>query len=580
MSGLIPQACIDEVLQRTDLLELIDAYIPLKKHGRNYLACCPFHQEKTPSFNVVPKKQFYYCFGCGASGNAISFLMQYLNQSFVEAVEHLATRLGIMVQTEAKTAHKKIEQSLYDLLSEVNHFFQKNLVQTANEGQDYLQKRGLSQKTIKQYQLGYAPPGWHNLEQAFKGSKKDLITTGMLIENEDKKIYDRYRERITFPIHDRYGKIVGFGGRAIKDTDKPKYLNSPETPLFQKNRELYGLYQALQHQETPEQLIVVEGYMDVLALAEHGIWQACATLGTATSSMHIQLLNKYANQIIFCFDGDDAGQKAAWRALEQSISLLDSKLDLRFMFLPKEHDPDSLIRSEGRAAFLALVDKAIPFVRYFLQGLGQNIVIGSAIGKSQLLDKAKPYFNNMPDCSYKAFLIEELGRLTHLDAKRIESLFRGKEKIPEPKKAKPIGRSPVRLAIALLLQDPSLYTKINPELSQNLANCKEYALLAKILEYIAVNPKMNTGHLLEYWRGQKEFEPLSQLASWDHFIPEENRASELVDIIQFLQKQAVDNQVNQLIEKSRHNPLTEAERNHLQLLLKQRHQKDKSASIF
>lgn len=571
MSGLIPQACIDEVLQRTDLLELIDSYIPLKKQGRNYLACCPFHQEKNPSFNVIPKKQFYYCFGCGASGNAISFLMNYLHQNFVEAVENLALRLGIEVKQDNKSIQVKPNLSLYDLLSKVNHFFQKNL--SESNALSYLEKRGISINTARAYQLGYAEPGWHRLEQQFKDDKPGLLDTGMLIKNEQGKIYDRYRDRLTFPIYDRYGKIIGFGGRALKAEDKPKYLNSPETSIFQKNRELYGLHQVLARNETPASLLVVEGYMDVIALAEHGVMNAVATLGTATSSMHIQLLNKYSSQIIFCFDGDEAGQKAAWRALEQSLPHLNSGLDLRFIFLPEEHDPDSLIRERGQSAFLTLVNEAIPLTTWLIQKLSQGVQIRTAIGKSQLLDKARPYLNQMPESTFKALFLEELARLTQLESRQIDKILTGKAQLKQPEKnPQSIGRSPLRLAVALILQDPGLIKHCADLLPLSIQT-PEHALLQTLIQYIQTTPEINTGALLEKWRGNTYFEALSRLVAWDHLIPEENRLSELMDILQFIQKQDRETQVNALIEKARQGGLNSEEQKVLQQLLKQKHQK-------
>ena len=298
MSGLIPQPFIDELLSRTDLVELIDGYVPLKKRGNSFIACCPFHSEKTPSFNVVAKKQFYHCFGCGVSGNAISFVMSYLNQSFTDAITTLASRLGMQVPRDTNPEKNQQSLSLYQLLTRVSQFYQQTLKNKGQSAIDYLRGRGLSGEIAKAYQLGYAPLGWHTLEEPFRSNRKELIATGMLIQKEDGKTYDRYRHRIMFPIHDRHGRIIGFGGRALEADQKPKYLNSPETTIFQKSRELYGLHQVLQQQGPINNIVIVEGYMDVIALAQHGINNVVGTLGTATSIYHFTIQTYKA--INFC----------------------------------------------------------------------------------------------------------------------------------------------------------------------------------------------------------------------------------------------------------------------------------------
>ncbi len=341
MTGLIPRSFIDELLHQIDIVEFIDSYVPLKKRGTSHLACCPFHHEKTPSFNVVGTKQFYHCFGCGASGNVISFAMQYLQQSFPEAIETLAARAGVQVPREQPDQNMVQKLSLYQVMLQITQFYQHTLKTSGKEAVQYLKQRGITGEIAKRYQLGYAPPGWHALEITFKSLKNELLTTGMLVQREDGKVYDRYRNRIIYPIHDRHGRIIGFGGRSLDGSQKPKYLNSPETVLFQKNRELYGLYQCIQQKTDFPYIIVVEGYMDVIALAQYGIHHTVATLGTATSTYHIQLLSKYTKKIIFCFDGDEAGLQAAWRALESSLTHLDQGLNAQFIFLPTGHDPES-----------------------------------------------------------------------------------------------------------------------------------------------------------------------------------------------------------------------------------------------
>ena len=466
MSGLIPQSFIDDLLQRTDLVEFIDSYVPLKKRGNNHIACCPFHNEKSPSFNVVAKKQFYHCFGCGASGNVISFVMSYLNQGFTDAIETLATRLGLTVPRDGQTEKNSSFQDLYKLLSAVSLYYQKTLKNKGQAAINYLQARGLSGEIAQLYQLGFTNEGWHNLEKAFPHNQRELIATGMLIKNEEGKIYDRYRNRVMFPIHDRQGRIIGFGGRVLDADQKPKYLNSPETVLFQKSRELYGLHQILNQKKPADCIIIVEGYMDVIALAQHGIMNAVATLGTATSSYHIQLLAKHTKALVFCFDGDNAGKQAAWRGLESSLPHLNQGLDASFMFLPDGHDPDSLVRAEGKEHFLNRLKQATPLHRFFLDNLAKGINLLNPAGKTQLIHSAKPFLQKINEGSFKQLLIDDLARLTHIESHRLNQLITSPSQTVAPVQTATITRTPMRSAIALLLQHPEIYSQsiqhINP----------------------------------------------------------------------------------------------------------------------
>ncbi|KTD38535.1 DNA primase DnaG [Legionella moravica] len=571
MSGLIPQPFIDDLLHRTDLVELIDSYVPLKKRGTSHIACCPFHNEKTPSFNVVAKKQFYHCFGCGASGNAISFLMNYLNQGFIDAVETLATRLGLTVPRDGQVEKNNTSNDLYKLLSEVSQYYQKKLKHDGQSAIDYLRKRGLSGAVAKLYQLGFASDGWHNLEKSFPRNQRELIATGMLIKNDDGKIYDRYRNRIMFPIHDRHGRIIGFGGRVLDPEQKPKYLNSPETVIFQKSRELYGLHQILSQNKTPEYIILVEGYMDVIALAQHGIMNAVATLGTATSTYHIQLLAKHTKHLIFCFDGDAAGRQAAWRGLESSLPHLNSGLDAGFIFLPDGHDPDSLVREEGKENFLARLKQAIPLHRYFFDSLAKDINLQNPAGKTQLINSAKPFLQKMEEGSFKQLLIDDLARLTHIDNHRLNQLITQQTEVNATEQTASISRSPLRIAIALLLQNPDIYKRITQQISPDLLNKKEHHILLQILHQLELNPQATTATLIEYWRTTQYFEAINRLASWDHQVPEEELIKEFIDTLLFLQKQNKELIIRQLIDKSRKEGLTETERNNLQQMLKERH---------
>jgi DNA primase len=571
MNNLIPRSFIDELLTRVDIVDFIDSYVPLKRRGASHIACCPFHHEKTPSFNVVAKKQFYHCFGCGVSGNVISFVMSYLQQSFPEAIETLATRAGMQVPREGDPEKFKQSQSLYQFLQRVSNFYQQTLKTSGKIAIDYLKQRGVNGEIARAYQLGYAPDAWHTLEMHFKHYIKELIAAGMIIAREDNKTYDRYRQRIIFPIHDRQGRMIGFGGRALSADQKPKYLNSPETIIFQKNRELYGLHQVLQRNIPLTSIVIVEGYMDVIALAQYGILNAVATLGTATSTYHIQLLNKHTKQLVFCFDGDAAGKQAAWRALESCLTQLDSGLDARFVFLPDSHDPDSFIRQEGAERFHTLVQNAIPLSRFFLDILSQSIDQTSLTGKSQLMHAAKPYLSKMADSPYKQLLIDELARVTRIESHRIQQLMM--EKTPEKTfEEKNIVRTPIRLATAILLQHPEIYaacsTKIPPSI---LDENQSQSVLQSLMQQILENSAINTAALIENWRDSPFFEALNKLATWEHQVPENALTKEFTDIVLFLAQQHQEDQIRQLIEKSRRNELTESERHTLQRLLKERH---------
>lgn len=571
MSGLIPQPFLDNLLNSTDIVEFIDSYVPLKKSGRAFVACCPFHNEKTPSFNVVAKKQFYHCFGCGASGNVISFVMNYLNQGFTDAVETLASRLGLQVPREGRSEKNQQSVSLYQLLAQVTQFYQQTLKAQGQVAIDYLRQRGLTGEIAKLYQLGYSPPDWQNLEKQFRGHRTELIATGMLIQKDDGKTYDRYRHRIMFPIHDRHGRVIGFGGRAIDAEQKPKYLNSPETVIFQKSRELYGLHQILQTQKSIDSIVIVEGYLDVIALAQHGITNAVATLGTATSIYHIQLLAKHTQRLIFCFDGDTAGRQAAWRALESCLPQVNTGLHANFIFLPDGHDPDSLVRQEGTEKFAERLKQAKPLNQFFFDTISHNMDLTSVAGKSQLINAAKPHLLKMQDGPYKQLLLDELARITHIETHRLTQLISDKAP-PLQKTNTRITRSPIRLAIALLIQHPEIFDACKNAIDPELLDGKEQEILKKLLQQVAQTPQTNTASLIEPWRNTTFFEALGKLAGWDHQVPEAALVKEFIDIILFLQKQNLENKVNQYIAKSRNQGLTLSERHKLQEMLKQRHQ--------
>ena len=570
MAGLIPQAFIDEVLARTDIVELIDGYVPLKKQGNSFVARCPFHSEKTPSFNVVANKQFYHCFGCGASGNAISFMMDYLKQDFITTVETLAAKLSMEVPRDEKTKQQQqFSQDHYQLLDKVSRYYQQQLPQSP-QAIDYLKSRGLSGEIAKHYQLGYAPEGWHHLESIFKHERKGLLTTGMLIEKDDGNHYDRYRNRIMFPIHDKRGRIIGFGGRTIKPDDKPKYLNSPETVLFQKGRELYGLHQAIQGSKQLPFIVVVEGYMDVIALAQHGITSAVATLGTATSQAHIQLMARHTQQLIFCFDGDEAGKQAAWRALEASFSQLVDGLDIRFIFLPQGQDPDSLIRQESQQGFLSRLKSAQPLNDFFFASLLKEIDTSTLSGKTQLANKAQEYLNKIPSGAYQDLLLQQLARLTHLDIDRLRTLIDDKKPLSTPVSQAKSVPSNLKLIIALLLQNPSLHEQVSPQIDDTLLEGKNLAVLKELLTILNNEPNLNTAGLVEKWRNHQLFEVMKKLAAWQHHVPEEGVEQELLGAIKQLQLQIIKQKIDTLLQQAAHQSLTNEEKRKLQTMIQQR----------
>ena len=433
MAGLIPQSFIDDLLARTDIIDVISERITLKKSGRNHQALCPFHKEKSPSFSANQDKQFYYCFGCGASGNAVGFVMDHDHVDFPEAVETLARRAGMQVPRESNSsAVQKRERydTLYKLLTKAADWYTEQLKAHAqsDEAASYLQRRGLDQNTISTFHLGYAPPGWDNLIQALGSTperQRLLQDAGLIVENEERKsTYDRFRSRIIFPIRDQRGRVIAFGGRVLGD-DKPKYLNSPETPVFHKGRELYGLYEARKANRDLNQILVVEGYMDVIALAQQGITNAVATLGTATSSDHLISLFKHTSQVTFCFDGDNAGRQAAWRALENAIPVMDDGKQIRFLFLPQGEDPDSIVRTEGPDAFRARLNdtqQALPFDVYFFRHFEQEIDTTTLDGKARLVHKVTPFIHKLPEGSFKALMLKKLGELSDLGTDTVSSI--------------------------------------------------------------------------------------------------------------------------------------------------------------
>ncbi len=472
---MIPESFIQELLNRVDIVEVIDKAVPLKKAGANYSACCPFHNEKSPSFTVSPTKQFYHCFGCGAHGSALSFLMEYNGLSFVEAIHDLAKQIGMIVPQEQRDPNqpappsKAVLLSLQETLQQAANYYKAELKKSPR-AIDYLKARGLSGQVAAKFQVGYAPAGWQNLQTVFpQYDAEALETAGLVVQNEQGRRYDRFRDRIIFPIHNQKGEVIGFGGRVINPEDSPKYYNSPETPVFQKGHELYGLFMARRAIRDAGRVLVVEGYMDVVALAQYGIEYAVAALGTATTPFHIAKLMRQTDEIVFSFDGDKAGRTAAWRAVMNALPAIKDGLKLRFLFLPAEHDPDSFVREFGKEAFEAEMDKAMPLSQYIIQHLSEHNPMASQEDKLQFLNDAEPILKQIQAPRYAMLLRKKVAEMTGLAGGEMQRML----KLPDPVKTKqkPMrqrSRTPlslyVRLALMLLMRrhwaKPELMAKI------------------------------------------------------------------------------------------------------------------------
>ena len=456
---MIPESFIQELLNRVDVVEVVDRKVQLKKAGANFVACCPFHKEKTPSFSVSPSKQFYHCFGCGAHGSAISFLIEYDGMTFVEAVNELANTAGLKVPNEQNVDTKEVKnnQKLEQVMQSTNIFFQKQLRQS-NKAIAYLKERGLTGQIAKEFAIGYAPEGWSNLEKNLTNyDTEDLIKAGLIQKNEQGKFYDRFRDRIMFPIINEKGVVIGFGGRVINPEDTPKYYNSPETPLFQKSFELYGLINARKAIRTENYVLVVEGYMDVAALAQHDIRNVVATLGTATTQFHIKKLMRYTQEIVFCFDGDQAGKEAAWRALNNALEALNDNLNLKFLFLPDNHDPDSYVRENSKDAFTKMVDAALPFSEYLIKYLTEKNNLASQEKKVKFLNEVEPILKKINASKLKLLIRKKIAALLDLDTADMNQIF-GHERASKGNVQKNnflLNRSQKRKFCLLMLLEPN-----------------------------------------------------------------------------------------------------------------------------
>lgn len=627
MAGLIPQGFIDDLLNRTDIVEVVGSRVQLKKTGKNYSACCPFHQEKTPSFTVSPDKQFYYCFGCGAGGNALGFLMDHDHLEFPQAVEELAKRAGLEVPREERDGDRQSRQSvdspLYPLLAAAADYYRQALKShpARQAAVDYLKGRGLSGVIARDFALGFAPPGWDNLLRHLGGDalqQKAMIDAGLLIENaETGKRYDRFRDRVIFPIRDSRGRVIAFGGRVLGD-DKPKYLNSPETPVFHKGQELYGLFEARRHNRDLDEIIVVEGYMDVIALAQQGLRNAVATLGTATSEEHLKRLFRLVPSVLFCFDGDQAGRKAAWRALEATLPSLQDGRRARFLFLPEGEDPDSLVRAEGREAFLArLEQQARPLADYFFQQLAEEADPRSLEGKAHLAALAAPLIERIPGANLRTLMRQRLAEITGLSGivptptagqtpgehpPHAEDAYYQAEPshadypdFVEPGRPardkgqwKEQGRNgyrkgrgdfPARPRTAVSVEPPNLSALRtllqHPQLAQKVADASHFAseddtyaqLLVALLEALQKNPHSSSLQLIARWHGTEQGRLLRALAEKEWLISTDNLEQQFFDTINTLAARQRERGIEQLLRKARQSELSAEEKARLRDLL-------------
>lgn len=541
---MIPQPFIEDLLNRLDIVEVIGRHVTLKRAGANFVACCPFHNEKTPSFTVSPSKQFYHCFGCSAHGTAIGFLIEHQGLSFVDAIEDLARGIGLSVprdshQPESGSA-QHVDSTLPEVMSRAANYYRKAL-RASPRAIDYLKRRGLSGEIAKQYGLGYAPDDWQNLAAAFDDyASETLVTAGLVIAKEGKR-FDRFRDRIMFPIADTRGRLIGFGGRVI-DQGEPKYLNSPETPVFQKGHELYGLFQARKAIQQAGRALVVEGYMDVIALAQHEVFYAVATLGTATTPFHVARLFRHTDHIVFCFDGDDAGRRAAWRALENSLPLVTDAKSIAFLFLEQGEDPDSYIRKVGREAFEKTIANAMPLSEFLLLGLTRKIDLNSDEGRARLTQLAKPLLQKITAPALRYLLQQRLSELTHIAPADLARLTGTSRERARRRPSPPARRAPPSLqrrVLQLLLSAPELGCALPP--SQQDKSSEEGAALVALLEFLRNSANVtNVALVLEHFRPTPHLTLLSEIAAETMtFDAAFDIAGELNDAFVQLERQAI-----------------------------------------
>lgn len=623
MAGRIPQAFLDDLLDRVDIVEVIDRRVKLKKTGKNYSARCPFHDEKTPSFSVNPDKQFYYCFGCGAGGNALTFVMEYENLDFPQAVEGLAGNAGMEVPREPSRpgssdsgSGEPASKPLYELMEKVSLYYQQQLRShpEAKRAVDYLKGRGLTGGIAKQFDMGFAPPGWDNLLNALGPDDKQremLKKTGMVVENEKGRVYDRFRDRVVFPIRDRRGRVIAFGGRVLGD-DKPKYLNSPETDIFHKGRELYGLYEARQSNRNLDSILVVEGYMDVIALAQHGITNATATLGTAVSKTHLERIFRLSPQVMFCFDGDEAGRKAAFRGLEAALPCMEDGRQAKFLFLPEGLDPDDAVRDGGQAGFEALLSEAVPLENFLFDAVSKGLDISSLDGRARMSKLALPYIRQLPEGVYRELMFQSLAQRTGLELSSLMKLeapppppVLEDEPPPEDDAAppdygdmppesdqdseQPVPRQAAERAfaagysnlaqksIALLLHRPDIARGVDARIMDDIEG-EDVGLLRDVLVLLHRRPDSSTAMLLGHWYGTAEGKLLGYLAGQERLIPTAGIEQQFADTMNALcQELPYRSKLAAQVDKMKltnYAQVSEIEKQRLRELLQEKQQRD------
>jgi DNA primase len=586
MSGRIPREFIDDIIARTDIVELVDSRVRLKKAGRNHQACCPFHDEKSPSFTVSQDKQFYHCFGCGAHGNVISFLMEFDRLEFPEAIEELAQYHSIEVPREKGGApppsaeQKQQKESDYELMEKVAKFFAQQLIIHPDKAKavNYLKNRGLSGEIVKAFDMGYAPPEWDSVLKNFGVSpeyQRQLLDLKLITENDNRRRFDFFRDRIMFPIRDKRGRVIGFGGRVLDDGG-PKYLNSPETRIFHKGHELYGFYQAKQAHRNLTRVMIVEGYMDVVALGQFGIDYAVASLGTATTAEHIQMLFRATSEVVCCYDGDRAGREAAWRALENALPYLKDGVEMKFLFLPDGEDPDTLVRKIGKDIFEeSLKNDAVPLSKFFFDNLLQRHHVSSNEGKAALKAEAIPLIQKIVGDNIREILLSDLSN--HMGDQNKHKYERDVAQANLRKTPKKLDFntpnkstiSPIRMMIRLLLDDPSLAIKCQAADPTQLVSVDipGISMLITLYQFCLSKPLANTAQVLEHFRHHPQSAQLAKLMMWEY--AEQNQAAVFEDSFAKLLDWHLNSRMDELFSKSRVSKLTDAEKQELNLLVKE-----------
>jgi len=568
MRGRIPDNFIDELLTHVDIVDVIERRVPLKKAGREWTACCPFHNERSPSFYVSPQKQFFHCFGCGAHGSAIKFLMDYDRLEFPDAIEELAQSAGLKVPYEGNRDDKPREDrsDLYTLLDDAASFYQRELGNSP-EATSYVDRRGLDDDIVKRFRIGWAPAGFDGVMKALgtNDRRRQLLNeAGMVASNERGNKYDRFRERVMFPILDRRGRVIAFGGRVLSSEQSPKYLNSPETPLFHKGKELFALWQVKQANQTVTRIMVVEGYMDVIALHQAGLPIAVATLGTATTPEHAEVLFRTAPDVYFCFDGDRAGKAAAWRALESVLPRMRDGRQAHFLFLPDGEDPDTLVRKEGKDGFEKRMKESMPMSEYFFEELARDVDVSRLDGRARLAERARPLIAKLPDGAFRDLMGQELERRT--GAKAVLE--------PEPaparqNQARPanVQRSLVRSAITLLLAQPALADEVEPPYAFLRLDRPGVNLLAELIDVARSRPGINPAVLVEYFLDRPEYASLQKLMQAEVVGDADMQRVEFLGSLDQMQRQAVTQRREYLIGRSREGVLDDTEKAELRVLL-------------